>query len=90
MSETEKIISKNFDLSVSFSQYLMTHPAVAKRIEKNSVVFFEVKNTTPFNRALNRLNLRLVENSLKAGENCYRAVNLNSTWKVEKLSPIAA
>lgn len=86
MSEKEKIVSKNFDLSVSFNGYLLAHPNEARKIQNNSVIFFEIKNSNPLNRAVNRLNQRLAKASLDAGEKCYRAVKFNDKWEIERLT----
>lgn len=86
MNETTKIVSKNFDLSISFNTYLLKCPNEARKIKNNSVVVFEIKNNTPFNRAVNRLNQRLAETSMEAGKSCYRAIKLDRRWEIEKLT----
>ena len=79
--QKEKIVNKNFDLSVKFNSFLVSNPDVAAAIEPNSVVFFEVKKDPVFSKA----NENVAKVSCDEGKVCYRVEQTRGGWNINRV-----
>ena len=80
MSET-KIINKNLDLSIRFNGFLIDNPDVAVQIESDSVIVFELKGNSVFNKT----NWTLAKPSFESGVPCYKAEQTKTGWNICKV-----
>jgi len=82
MAMTEKLIDKNFGLSLQFMKYSLKHPEVTKIMTRGAHLIFEDTSDPTITKA----NRKLAKESLREGAKCFRAIKDGRRWSVEPIA----